>query len=210
MPGAKSSPNSKPKAMYEELGCVIMASGLGRRFGGNKLMADFHGKPMIDRILTATQGIFARRVVVTRHEDVAAHCRCLGIDFLLHALPQRSDVVRLGLEAIASSDLKGCMFCPCDQPLLRRNSILNLCAAFTCAPARIHQLGWAGECATPVLFPRDCFAALMNLPEGKGGSFLLKAQPERISYVEAQSPWEIRDVDYPEDLHALLHAEAEL
>ena len=29
------------------LGCVIMASGLGTRFGGNKLMADFDGQPLI-------------------------------------------------------------------------------------------------------------------------------------------------------------------
>lgn len=36
------------------IGCVIMASGLGKRFGSNKLMADFNGKPMIYRILSAT------------------------------------------------------------------------------------------------------------------------------------------------------------
>ena len=40
------------------IGCVIMASGLGKRFGGNKLMADFHGEPMVCRILDATEGIF--------------------------------------------------------------------------------------------------------------------------------------------------------
>ena len=56
------------------LGCVIMASGMGTRFGGNKLMADFGGAPMIARILQATDGLFARRVVVTRHADVAAFC----------------------------------------------------------------------------------------------------------------------------------------
>ena len=40
------------------LGCVIMASGLGKRFGGNKLMADFDGQPLICRALTVTDGPF--------------------------------------------------------------------------------------------------------------------------------------------------------
>ena len=53
------------------LGCVIMASGLGKRFGGNKLMADFDGQPLICRALTVTDGLFSHRVVVTRHADVA-------------------------------------------------------------------------------------------------------------------------------------------
>lgn len=42
----------------QNLGCVIMASGLGKRFGGNKLMADFDGQPLICRALTVTDGLF--------------------------------------------------------------------------------------------------------------------------------------------------------
>ena len=55
---------------FPRTGCVIMASGLGKRFGGNKLMADFHGKPMFLRAVEATEGLFDARVVVTRHGDV--------------------------------------------------------------------------------------------------------------------------------------------
>ena len=29
------------------VGCVIMASGVSRRFGSNKLLADFRGEPML-------------------------------------------------------------------------------------------------------------------------------------------------------------------
>ena len=41
------------------VGCVIMASGLSRRFGTNKLLADFCGQPMLCRAFaaTATPGI---------------------------------------------------------------------------------------------------------------------------------------------------------
>ena len=34
---------------FPKIGCVIMASGLGKRFGGNKLMADFQGKPLLQQ-----------------------------------------------------------------------------------------------------------------------------------------------------------------
>ena len=35
---------------FSRLGCVIMASGVGSRFGGNKLMADFAGEPVYNDI----------------------------------------------------------------------------------------------------------------------------------------------------------------
>ena len=85
---------------FPQIGCVIMASGLGKRFGGNKLMADFHGKPMIQRALDATEGLFSRRVVVTRHESVAELCWAQNVEVVLHDLPGRNDTVRLGLEAL--------------------------------------------------------------------------------------------------------------
>ena len=36
------------------VGCVIMASGVSRRFGSNKLLADFCGEPMLCRAFAAT------------------------------------------------------------------------------------------------------------------------------------------------------------
>ena len=46
------------------VGCVIMASGLARRFGSNKLLADFGGRPLLCRALevTATPALAARVV----------------------------------------------------------------------------------------------------------------------------------------------------
>ena len=57
------------------VGCVIMASGLARRFGSNKLLADFGGRPLLCRALevTATPAL-AARVVVTRSAEVKALC----------------------------------------------------------------------------------------------------------------------------------------
>lgn len=48
---------------YGSAGCVLMASGLGRRFGGSKLMVPFLGKPLLYWALSATEGLFSRRVV---------------------------------------------------------------------------------------------------------------------------------------------------
>ena len=83
----------------EAVGAVIMASGLARRFGSNKLLADFGGEPMLCRALAATAGI-APRLVITRSEEVQRLCTALGVPVLLHALPHRSDTVRLGLSAL--------------------------------------------------------------------------------------------------------------
>ena len=72
------------------LGCVIMASGEGRRFGGSKLMADFGGRPMLEWVLDAAEGIFSRWVVVTRHLDIKILCQRRQVPVVLHSLPSRS------------------------------------------------------------------------------------------------------------------------
>ena len=121
----------------ETVGAVIMASGLARRFGSNKLLADFGGEPMLCRVLRATEGI-SPRIVVTRSEDVHRLCVSLGVPVLLHTLPHRSDTVRLGLDALLREmpSLCGCLFAPGDQPLLRRETVDGLCGAFLETPEK--------------------------------------------------------------------------
>ena len=108
-------------------GCIVMASGAGVRFGGNKLMAELCGEPLVGHVVRATGDLFDRRVVVTRHADVAALCETLGAQVVLHDEPGRNDTVRLGMEAMDGYDTV--TFVQGDQPLIRPASIAALLRA---------------------------------------------------------------------------------
>ena len=186
---------------FPQIGCVIMASGLGKRFGSNKLMADFHGKPMIQKALDATAGLFARRVVVTRYEQVAALCREQHVDVVLHDLPNRNDTVRLGLEALG--ELDACMFLPGDQPLLRRETVAMLLESRKENPDSMIRPVYEDTEGSPVLFPSWAFPELLDLPEGKGGGVVLKNHPHAVHRVFVADPFELADADTPEMLETL-------
>ena len=157
---------------------------------------------MIARALAATEDLFARRVVVTRHADVADFCRKQGVEVVLHGEPYRSDTVRLGLEAIGT--VSGCLFCPGDQPLLRRETVAALISAWEGEPDAIWRPGIAGQPGAPILFPHWAFEELRCLPEGKGGGFLAKKYPERVRVLPVRDEYELMDVDTRETLVELL------
>lgn len=186
----------------KRIGCIIMASGQGRRFGGNKLLAELGGRPLISWILDATEGVFAKRVVVTRQEEVADLCKKRGVPVVLHSLPHRSDTVQLGLEWMGDA-VDGCMFCPADQPLLGRETLLRMVEHAKHGPDRIWRLAFEGRAGTPVIFPRRFFDQLKHLPQGKGGSVLIRQYPGQVELVSAETQWELRDVDTVEDLEKL-------
>lgn len=104
-----------------------MASGVGARFGGNKLMAELCDVPLVGHVVRATDDLFSRRVVVTRHADVAALCETLGAQVILHDEPCRNDTVRLGMEVMDGCDTV--TFVQGDQPLIRPASIVALLRA---------------------------------------------------------------------------------
>lgn len=197
--------NQANKVLYREffpvIGCVIMASGMSKRFGSNKLMTDFEGRPMILRALQATEGLFLCRVVVTRHEDVAQLCRDYGVKVVLHELPYRNDTVRLGLEALG--DLDGCMFLPGDQPLLHKDTVAELIRCWESNRERIIRPVCGDVPGSPVLFPQWVFPELMNLPEGKGGNWVIKNYPDRVTTLNISDSYELMDADTPETLQLL-------
>ncbi len=184
-------------------GCVIMASGLGKRFGGNKLMAEFQNQPLIGRILDATDGLFSSRVAVTRNEETAAYLKSRQLDTILHTLPGRNDTVRLGLEKVMETDVSGCMFCQADQPLLRKESIKKILACAEKEPEFIWRPEACGEPGSPVWFPKAFFPELLALPEGKGGGALIRKYPDKVRTVSVEDPEELRDVDTKEDLERM-------
>ena len=186
-----------------KLGCVIMASGQSKRFGENKLLVDFHGKTIIERILDLTEGdLFAKRVVLTRTKEVEEICKCKGVEVIFHDLNGRGDAVRLGVEQMAEMD--GCMFCPCDQPLLKRTSLEKMAETFSKRDKKMLRLGFGERYGAPVTFSKEYFEELKNLPEKSGGSYLIKKYPEEVEVIQADSELELQDMDTKEEYERLL------
>ena len=148
-----TSPVDTPNAAH---GCVIMASGLGTRFGSNKLMANLDGAPLIAHAIRACDGLFAKRVAVTRHEDVAQLCRSLGVKAILHDEPLRSDTVRLGMQAMDGCDTV--TFIQADQPFISANALAALLRGAEAHPELIWRVSFQGAPGAPgIIIPLHYF-----------------------------------------------------
>ena len=193
--------------MQQKIGCVLMASGLARPFGSNKLLHNFQGQPIIRRIMdTMTAAPLAARVVVTRHLEISDLCGELGIPVVLHDMPLHSDTVALGVRYLQEHcpGMTGCMFAAPDQPCLTVETVTKLCEAFEAAPENIWRVARQGTVGNPVIFPAATFEELLHLPPDKGGGAVVKRHPELVRTVEAANDWELVDVDTPEILNDLL------
>ena len=186
----------------KKIGCIIMASGLSKRFGSNKLIKELGGKPVIKWVLDATEDLFAYRVVVTRSQEVKTLCENMNVPVLYHEYPGRNDTVRIGLNAMPE-DIEGCMFCMADQPLIQQTTIKNMIAMFNERKGIVRPI-FEDSPGAPILFPDKYFEELRNLPQGKGGNVVVKAHPDDVYMVSAGFAEELFDIDTEEDFSYIL------
>ena len=189
--------------LVKNIGCVVMASGEGRRFGANKLVADFGGRPLVSHTITTAQNVFCSIVVVTRHKNVELLCKELGVDVVYHNLPYRSDTVKLGLDHFGKN-FDGYIFCQGDQPLLGKETLHNMINEFEKDKEKIIRLQYQDTPCSPVIFPRWAYDSLANLPQGKGGNVMVKNNADKVVCVDTPNIYETMDVDTKEDLQRLI------
>ncbi len=183
---------------FGNIGCIIMASGNSRRFGENKLLADFCGKPLFSFVLDATEDIFSQRAVVTRHKEIAEICNTRKIKTVVHSLPYKSDTIRLGIEALNGVDR--CMFIPADQPLISKETVYSLALSSLNEPDFIWRTVFKKTQCSPVIFPKAYFTELAELKKEMGGNTVIKNHIECLRTISVSNEYELYDIDYPDDL----------
>ena len=187
-----------------KIGCVLMAAGFGRRFGGNKLTAELGcGETLIDRALsTIPADKLDRVVVVTQYPQVAAPAEKYGFTSLHNPHPERgqSESIRVGLTALEDCD--AALFLVADQPKLQKETLSRLLDFAAAHPDRIVGLGHNGRRGNPCLFPARFFPELLSLEGDVGGSAVIKRHLDDLLLFEAPET-ELCDVDTKEALEAL-------
>lgn len=187
---------------------VLMLSGRSRRFGANKLLARYQGKPLYQIALAQAKESGADHItVVTCYEEIRDHCEKSypWMDLVHNDHPERgiSESLKLGLRREVGSHSAcpdGCCFLVGDQPLLSAISLQNLLSAFRSNPEKICLLSDGHHEGNPAVFPRRLFGELLSLEGDKGGKAVARRHPEAILRILTGNRGELFDVDYMDDL----------
>lgn len=178
-----------------KIGCVVMAAGDARRFGENKLAAEFGGKPLILRALEAVPAEkFSAVAVVTQYPEVEELAKRFGFTPVHNPHPDWgiSHTIRLGLEALG--ECGAALFQVSDQPLLRRETVAAEVDFFRAHPDKLVGLGHDGVRGNPCIFPAAYFPELLALKEDHGGSSVIRRHEEELLLFETAAA-ELADAD---------------
>ena len=186
------------------VGCVILAAGNGMRFGQNKLLAEFRGKPLIQWTMeTVPRELIRHAVVVTQYQTVTELAEGFGFRVLWNPAPELgiSHSVCLGTQAL-KGECRGLMFLVSDQPMLRKETVARLIEAFLRNPYRIIVPAAEGRQGNPCVFPAALFPDLEALEGDRGGKQIIRRHPELVTEIPVD-PIELLDVDTASDLRSL-------
>lgn len=184
------------------LAAVVLAAGSARRFGSDKLSAQFRGEPLVRHAIRAARAAPVDRVIV-----VAAPGLDIGAwpgDPPVAAVRVDSAALSTSLKAgiAAAGDAAGLFVFLGDMPLVPPGVAARLAAALGRGYAAIPRSD--GRNGHPVLLSRRAFADIARLEGDEGAGKLLKARDD-VAFVDGSAKTVLLDIDRVEDLARLEH-----
>ena len=183
---------------------VLLAAGEGTRFeGGNKLLAEIDGKPVVvyaARTLVASGVDDALAVLgheADRVEDALTDLEVRTVENPDYGRGQATSVA-LGAGIADEEGFDAALFVLGDLPCVAPETVRKLVGAFEQTDAGIAVPTYGGRRGNPVLFGREHFDELTELTGDRGGRALFEAHP--VERVPVDDPGIHLDVDTAADL----------
>lgn len=175
---------------------ILMAAGIGRRFGSNKLLAPFHGRPLWEyaweRAVEAKKELGIKVLMVSGYQPLLQAPEVIPVCNDLPLLGA-SHTVRLGVKEAEKLGMQYAVFMVSDQPMLKTSSLKRLIEARE--PGKIVCLSKDGRAGNPVVFHRDFFPELLALTGDRGGKMVMHRHMDAVKWVEADEISELTDID---------------
>ena len=185
---------------------LYLASGSGRRFGSNKLLAEFRGKPVfrwgLDTLLEVQKSRSDCAVlVVSRYEEIRNTAKALGLSAVDNPDSDKgiSHTIRAGLNALTVNPGDYFLFAVADQPHISGKTVENLLDEAKNGVLAATAAFGERE-GNPALFSADLLPELLALEGDRGGRKVLKNHPGQVRKVQVAEETELFDVDTPADM----------
>jgi CTP:molybdopterin cytidylyltransferase MocA len=194
-------------AAQPRIGGVVLAAGLSRRMGRNKLLAELDGKPLLRHAVEAAlESALDPVIVVTGNDGPGIEKTLAGLSVTFahnaHFADGLSTSLKTGVAALPG-DCDGALVLLGDMPGITPDLIDRTIAAFNpagnnaiCVAAR------SGKRGHPVLWGRQFFAEIESLSGDAGAQTLMTRHAAQIVEIEALDDAPFTDIDTPEALAA--------
>jgi len=186
----------------DHVAAIVLAAGRSTRMGGNKLLADLDGRPLVRHAVEAALGSNARPVVVVTGNDAdAVRAALAGLDVRVvhnpdYAAGMSTSLCR-GVAALAENpDIKGALVCLGDMPRVQAAHLDAIIAAATddvqiVVPIHERKRG------NPVLLHRALFDEVLALRGDVGARAVIERHADRVCQLAIDDPAILLDVDTP-------------
>lgn len=178
---------------------IILASGFSKRYEGNKLITKIAGKKMYAHVIDLVCSInFKEKIIVTNDFEIEEYSRINNLKCIKNseAFVGKSKSIKLGI-ANSSTDTSGYIFFMCDQPFIRRDSVLKILDKFISNDEYIIYPKYDGHKGAPIVFPKKFKKFFNKLKGDDGGSKFINL--ENSISIDIDNKIEGKDIDTIED-----------
>lgn len=175
-----------------KINAIVMASGLSKRMGENKLFLDFKGKEIYKHTLDLLKELDLNKViVVSSYDQILNEAKEMGFEAIHNDDNEvgKSSSIRLGTQACDNESL---MYFVADQPLLTIETCNKLIDAYKENEVITYPVV-NDRRGAPVIFPNSYKEDLLKLEGDQGGMIL--AYKQEVNKVEIDDESELLDID---------------
>lgn len=180
---------------------ILLAAGAGTRFGGGKLLAPLHGRPLVLHALAALQTAVDEVIAAVRPGDDALHTALREAGARLAVCARAADGMGHSLADAARQVPAGCSVLVAlgDMPAIQQDTMRRLRAALD-AGAAVAVPVYRGRRGHPVGFAAGLVPALTTLDGDQGARALLQQHQAEVLEVAVDDAGIVTDIDTPADL----------
>jgi molybdenum cofactor cytidylyltransferase len=183
---------------------ILLAAGESRRMGFPKPLLRLNGETFLSHIAASMLVTVERLIIVLgAHRDavmavVPPDNRISVIDNPDYAMGQLSSI-KAGLRAV-SAQADAAIVHLVDHPTVLPETFGRLAGGYQLSGKPILVARCRGHRGHPVLFDRSVFDELQQAPIDVGARAVVKANADRVIYVDVDDPGVLQDLDTPADL----------
>ncbi len=192
---------------------MVLAAGEARRMGAVKQLLDWHGQPILRRVIgqVLASNFDLVTVVLGAYKDqIISVVEDFDVECIYNPDYKKGQSTSVGVGLKNCSDkIDGVAFILGDQPLIQVETYNYLIKAFKSEMPGILVPTYEGQRGNPIFFHRRFFDDLLQVEGDRGGREIIQQNKDQVVKVEVNDPGILLDIDNKEEYFRLLQNQQE-